>query len=328
MLLNNIKMLKKIQKFRNKIEKKAKKFLAKKNKKSRWTQVLGNLNNKKFSKKRNSLKIDITKIKFPYQNNTKYIPYLFIVIIIIFVIFIVVITGPIFRVKNIEITRLDSNTNMNIAYSALEDFRWDNIFNIREQELFNQIKNYQDNLNRINLNIVMPDTLEIEIWSFPEIYNVVIDEKNYSLLQNWSLIPKNRINEELRNLKIEKDYWDNIFLEYRKIFSQEYLEKIIRFDNLVRDNVVDLQIKEMVYYELEREFHMITQNDVILMFSLDWISTIEDQIRNLVIFDEERQDISNWDLYYVDLRIRNKIFYCLNENANQCESNIKNTYFQ
>jgi hypothetical protein len=51
-----------------------------------------------------------------------------------------------------------------------------------------------------------------------------------------------------------------------------------------------------------------------------------EQIEKIVIFNKEYLDINNETIIYIDLRIKNKVFYCLNENEVQCNLNLKSIY--
>ena len=119
-----------------------------------------------------------------------------------------------------------------------------------------------------------------------------------------------------------------MFLEYRKILNPEYLSKITEIQRLLKDNIVDLIIKDIIYYETQRELHITTENDVIIIFTLDWNINIEEQIKSLVIFNQEREQISKSSIVYIDLRIKNKIFFCPSENYNSCQRNIKSIYWE
>ena len=313
----------------NEIKEKIQKISKKNNKKKIESRLLlSKIDQVKFRKKRKSININFSKSKINFLNQKRYIPYFLISIIVLILLTIITFLWPIFNIKYIEITKMDNITNMDIAYKSVEDFRWKNIFNIKEIDVFNKLKNYQDNIRSLDMTIKLPNTIKLEIWSFKEIYNVVINEKNYSILENWTLIPKNNFNEELKLINLKKDFKDNMFLEYRKILNPEYLSKITEIERLLKDNIVDIIIKDIVYYETQRELHITTENDVIIIFTLDWNINIEEQIKSLVIFNQEREQISKSSIVYIDLRVKNKIFFCPDENYNTCERNIKSIYSQ
>ncbi|MDR2640403.1 MAG: hypothetical protein LBC61_03650 [Candidatus Peribacteria bacterium] len=68
--------------------------------------------------------------------------------------------------KYIEITKKDDITNMDIAYKAVDFFRGKQLFDITEIEVFNRLKNYEDNIKSVSTSISLPDTLKIELGSY------------------------------------------------------------------------------------------------------------------------------------------------------------------
>ncbi|MDR2411327.1 MAG: hypothetical protein LBD88_01695 [Candidatus Peribacteria bacterium] len=58
------------------------------------------------------------------------------------------------------------------------------MFKIDEFDVFYKLKNYQDNIQSVNVTLSLPDTIKVEIGSYKEVFNVVINEKNYILLEN------------------------------------------------------------------------------------------------------------------------------------------------
>jgi cell division septal protein FtsQ len=58
------------------------------------------------------------------------------------------------------------------------------LFKIDEFDVFYKLKNYQDNIQSVNVTLSLPDTIKVEIGSYKEVFNVVINEKNYILLEN------------------------------------------------------------------------------------------------------------------------------------------------
>jgi len=68
------------------------------------------------------------------------------------------------------------------------------------------------------------------------------------------------------------------------------------------------------------------ENDTILIFSLDNDIEYMSQIEKLVIFNKDYASIIDNNIYYMDLRIKNKIFYCDKKMSYQCNENIKSIY--
>ena len=287
---------------------------------------------KKTFKKRNvlSVKINLTKpLKFFKKN---YIPYYLIFWLFLIVWIAFVILWPIFRVETINIIKKDWITNINIAYKAVEDFRWTSIFNIDKQKVLDRLKDYQENIKDISLNIDFPKTISITIESYKEKFNVTINKKSYTLLENGSLIPTINPSNELKNLEIIKNIEKTKILDYKAIFDMEYIKKIEEIEKKVKENISWIDIKSIKYYEKEREFHIIVNNFTRLIFSLDNNISVDEQIKSLAVMDREKSQISNNDKVYVDLRINWKVLFCSivgdknKQKENQCNENIKYIY--
>jgi cell division septal protein FtsQ len=58
------------------------------------------------------------------------------------------------------------------------------LFKIDEFDVFYRLKNYQDNIQSVDVTLSLPDTIKVEIGSYKEVFNITINEKNYILLEN------------------------------------------------------------------------------------------------------------------------------------------------
>jgi hypothetical protein len=94
--------------------------------------------------------------------------------------------------------------------------------------------------------------------------------------------------------------------------------------NNLKENIIDINIDEIIYYITEREVHIKTDKNTLLIFNID--SDIKEQIEKVSIFNKEKLNINKNPLVYVDLRILNKVFYCTTENEYQCIKNLKSIY--
>lgn len=316
--INLDKNIKKITDFFNKNKKQ----------KTRSRLILNKIEKDYFPKKRKIINIKVVKLNFLKFFKKTYIPYFLIVSLIWLVFWIFILLWPIFKVKTIEVIKLDNVTSMEISYRSLDIFRWESIFNISERDIFNRLKDHQDNIRSVKLKIKLPDTINIEIWSFRELFNVYLNDRTFILVENGTLIPTTQASQNLRDLNIIKNLDRNAFLEYNRIFEPKYIIQINEIIKLIEENIIDLNLEKFTYYEVEKEIHIETDNETLLIFSLDWFLPIEEQVKNLVIFNKEREQINKNTLRYIDLRIRNRIFYCLNRTLNVCNENIRSIYSQ
>ncbi len=277
----------------------------------------------KFIKKRKSLHIKnnlLEKFKI-FWNNTTY--YYILIIIILIIVVLYIIFWPIFRIKNIEIIKQDNITSMAIAYNATDKYRWESIFNIDKKDILTRLADYQQNIEDIKTDINLPNTLKILISSYKWLYNTTINWKTFIITKNWTLIPEN-YSKELKILIIKNKFNNNTFLDYKKVFDTEYINKISNISNSLEDNFINIKIDNLTYFVIERELHIETNNKITLMFDLNW--DFKKQIEKLAIFNKDYLNISKNPIVYIDLRIKNKVFYCTTENEYQCIINIKKIY--
>lgn len=310
---------------------KIKKFLNKYKKSKRPTQkksrlILSKIEQTTFIKKRKQIKFNysyLNKINHFLNKYSNKWYYLYIILFIIISLVLYISYWPTFKIKYIEIIKQDNITNMNIAYKATDKYRWSNIFSIEKKDILKRLKDYQQNIKNINTSIKLPNTLKININSYKTIFNTTINWKTYLITENWTLIPST-YSKDLKELKIIYNFDKNKFLDYKKVLNSDFLKKITFIVNQTKENIIDINIKELKYYIIERELHIKTDKNTILIYNLS--SQIKEQIKKLSIFNKEKININKSNIIYIDLRIKNKVFYCTNEKEYQCIQNLKSIY--
>lgn len=310
---------------------KIKKFLNKYKKSKRPTQkksrlILSKIEQTTFIKKRKQIKFNysyLNKINHFLNKYSNKWYYLYIILFIIISLVLYISYWPTFKIKYIEIIKQDNITNMNIAYKATDKYRWTNIFSIEKKDILKRLKDYQQNIKNINTSIKLPNTLKININSYKTIFNTTINWKTYLITENWTLIPST-YSKDLKELKIIYNFDKNKFLDYKKVLNSDFLKKITFIVNQTKENIIDINIKELKYYIIERELHIKTDKNTILIYNLS--SQIKEQIKKLSIFNKEKININKSNIIYIDLRIKNKVFYCTNEKEYQCIQNLKSIY--
>lgn len=296
-----------------------------KKKKRRNKLLLNKIEQTFFIKKRQKItfsKVNFRKLFFIWKNTTytyTSIAFLFFVLIFIFLFW------TSFNIKYIEIIKQDSITNMSIAYKSTDKYRLHSVFNLKEKEILKRLQDYQQNIKNINIKIKLPNTLKIQISSYPWIFNTLINNKHFIITQNWTLVPSN-YSEELKELILIKDFDPNIFIDYKKILDQNFLKQITLIITSLKENIIDLKISEIKYYITERELHIKNDKNVVLIFDIN--SNTKEQIEKIAIFNKEQININKYWLIYIDLRIKNKVFYCTTENEYQCYKNLKSIYLK
>ncbi len=293
-------------------------------KKIKLHKKLTKLKNKKQTKKR---KRNIYQIELKIKNRHINIKQLIIFIIIIFIIStIFIFNSSFFKIKTIEILRQDPRTNINIWYMAIWNLKWKNIFNINKNILIKKLKNYQNNLNYIDISKKLPTKIIIKLWSYKAIYNTNINNKNYLILVNWTLIPTNKIDDKLLKINILNKKLPS-FIEYKQILDKTYLDKIQYIQNKLNKNLLTNKIIQIDYFPISREVHFIFKNKIRIIFDINQnYKWIDSQIKKLLIFKKEKKLLNENNLIYIDLRIKYKIFYCSKKEKYNCYKNLKNIY--
>lgn len=128
----------------------------------------------------------------------------------------------------------------------------------------------------------------------------------------------NRIILKISNS--EKDIYR--LLNYKKFIEIKKLEKIYNLIKTFEKNLLELEINEILFYQKEREIHIITKNETIFIFSLE--ENISKQLKKILVYSKWKNN--SLRQIYIDLRIQNKIFICPYKSEYQCKINLKRIY--
>lgn len=327
-LIKKIKLTKyKIQKyfknkkFRQEVKKeKSKKYLFKGN--TSETKIpLFNIykNQKKFSNYINQV-----------ANNVKIYKYLYFLLgwILILLVSYVVIVSPYFRISpsKLIIERLDTITDVNIAYKSIEKVYWQSIFLIDKNEIEKSLLSYQKNISHISISRLYPNWLKIIIDSYkPQFYTEFVwTDKKYILTSNWVLIYEKNIDKVLYNLEIVDntllEWW---FFDYKEWTWNNQMQKIIYTRDLFKEVFTGKNIAKFVYFKLENELHINLETWTKIIIELN--SNIDKQLAMLKYYNDNKKDIlSSWDIVYVDVRIIWKVYSCTEKV--KCFQNLSRIY--
>ena len=210
------------------------------------------------------------------------------------------------------------------------------MFEIQDSTIEEKLKNYQNNIGYVDVDLNFPNTLEIYIASYPVYFQTQIEKipgdadsvKNYYVTQNGTLIPGSK-SSEFPSIELKNGLETNALPDYKKFFLQEDIEAMYHAIDFFEKNIVGTTIETIYYYQIEKEVHFILENGNRLIYTLskkdeEW--TIKNQITKTAIFHAEQKKITDDDIIYIDMRISNKIFYCTTETKNTCNANIKKIY--
>lgn len=281
--------------------------------------------NTNYSSKRNRFKFFKNKLEFENTfteiTNIHTYYYMFWTFLFLGVLYVLFFSHY-FSIKNIDIIRQDDRVNIDLSYKSIDYVRYKPILNQDKNIIKEKLLAHQPNIKEIYIRKILPDNLKIQISSYPGILSFEKDERNYIITENGVSVPGKHSDEYIKiNLKLKDNLW---VIDYKKIFQEEYVNKIADIVKLIVQNNSFIEIKEVNYYKKESEVHIIDNNGTVIIFDLN--KEIPIQIQKLNIFLKEyRNKIKLW-IIYIDLRINEKIFYCSTENEFQCKVNLKNIY--
>lgn len=268
------------------------------------------------------------KLKFNYKIGRKAILFFIWLILLLSILSILYIFNwEYFSIKKIRISIIDWITDENISYKSLNSIRNKSIFLEWTDTINKKLLDYQENIKKIIVNRILPDTLEIDIVSYPIVMDIIYAERQYSMTSNWVVVPmkessiiekKDRIILEIAKSKEDKY---NI-LSYKKFFKPELVEKIFILVNSFIYNILDIKIENIYLFKKEKELHIHTNNKTIFIFSLE--EDVSKQLKNLLVYNKWKK--SSLRQIYIDLRVKNKIFVCPYKSEYQCRRNLNRIY--
>ncbi|EKE29743.1 MAG: hypothetical protein ACD_2C00107G0003 [uncultured bacterium (gcode 4)] len=246
-------------------------------------------------------------------NSYKY-AYFWVWIFLISMSLYIVMISPYFRISpsKLIIERLDTITDVNIAYKAIEKIYWESIFLIDKEDIRNSLMTYQKNIKKVNVTRLYPNWLKIIIESYkPQFFTQFawIDKK-YIVTSNWVLIYEKNVDKMLYNLEIvDMNLIEAWFFDYKEWVNENAMKKIIYARDLFKDVFTNKNIAKLVYFKLENEIHIFLESGTKIIIEL-W-NNIDKQVAMLKYYNDNNKDVIwSGDVTYIDVRILWKIYVC------------------
>ncbi len=274
----------------------------------------------KFSRQNSNLQLSFNfKKKFFFVD--KKIIFLFLLVLL--VAFSFVLKWNYFRITKIDFIKNDPFIDTILLSKNLKYLYWKLIFKVDKEQIKNKLLKIEENIENLKIEI-KHNYITIFVSSYKPIFQINLDKKDYLLTENWVIIPFVKLkNINYSKLDIKNFNVDNYFL-YKKIFDKNKLNQINYILKSLKENIVNLKIKSIVYYVREREVHIVINNDTILIFDLNW--DLKQKLKQLFVFNREKIDITKPGIFYLDNRILWKIYYCPAEEKNVCARNLNLIY--
>lgn len=264
--------------------------------------------------------MDLSKFKFIYS---------WIGIFLILMFFYIVSISPYFRISasKLIIERLDTITDINMAYKSIEKVYTESIFTVNRKEVEDSLRSYQKNIKDVTISRLYPNWLKIIIKSYsPEFFTQFPsqNDKKYIITSNWILIYEKNIDKQLYNIDIIDNSLTEAWLfDYKEWIDSETMKKIIYTRDLFKEIFAWKNIAKLTYFKLENELHISLETWTKVIIELN--DEISKQLAMLKYYNDNNNDtISTWELFYVDIRIIWKIYACKEKIA--CMNNLNRIY--
>ena len=241
----------------------------------------------------------------------------------------IIFISPYFRISpsKVIIERLDTITDINIAYKSVENVYSSSIFLIDKDDIKRSLIWLQKNLKNVEIERLFPNWLKIILESYsPQFYTKFSGiDKWYIVTSNWVLIYEKNINKKLYNLEInDANLIESWFFDYKEWINENVMKKIILLRDTFKNTFTNKNISKLVYFKLENELHISLDSWTNLIFELN--NDIYKQMALLKFYNDTNKDILNsWEVFYADIRIPGKVFSCKDKVI--CRKNLVRIYW-
>jgi hypothetical protein len=169
--------------------------------------------------------------------------------------------SPYFRISpsKVIIERLDSITDINIAYRSIEDVYGASIFSIETNTIIEKLTNLQKNIKHAEISRLFPNGLKIIIQSYkPEFFvRFPTSEKSYILTENGILVYQKTNESNLYSLDlVDPNFTEMSFIDYKEGVSVEFMAFILRARDFFKSTFANMNISKFTYFKSEREIHV------------------------------------------------------------------------
>ncbi|OIP54672.1 hypothetical protein AUK10_00460 [Candidatus Gracilibacteria bacterium CG2_30_37_12] len=270
-----------------------------------------------------------TLVNILEQNKGRFhLSFLFIGIFLIVASIYILFFSPYFRVSpsKVIIERLDSITDINIAYKSIEDVYNVSLFSIDTNTVFKKLTNLQKNIKHIEVSKLFPNGLKIVIESYKPQFFVRFpnSEKSYIITSNGILVYQkaNDVNLSLLDL-VDASFTEMSFIDYKAGIREEFMPFLLKARDFFKTTFPTINTSKFTYFKSEREIHIALESGLIVL--LRTADDIESQILSLKIYNDKNNDfINSGDVQYIDMRIPGKIFTCKDKIL--CKANLRRVY--
>lgn len=204
--------------------------------------------------------------------------------------------SPYFRISpsKVIIERLDSITDINIAYKSIEDVYGTSILGVETSKVLEELTALQKNIKHVKISKLFPNGLKIIIESYkPEFFvRFSGSEKSYIITSNGILIYQKVNNTNLYFLDlVDPSFTEMSFIDYKEGVGEEFMPSILRARDTFKVTFPTVNIAKFAYFKAEREVHIALESGLIVL--LRTAPDIDNQILSLKIYNDKNKDFIN-----------------------------------
>lgn len=212
--------------------------------------------------------------------------------------------SPYFNLQKISILRDNPNIDVEKIETALVDFYDQNLLFISKEEIKKTLFTNFLEFREIEIIEKWPSELKIKIKISEPFFNLFnVETANFSVISEDGVILAEKPQEDLTVLKIQE--YEKILSSGQRFVEREVLQKI-KIANDLMQNQIKIPIKDILFFPVAREIHLISQKET--AFWVDLQISIDSQIKKLELATNEIGLFSK-KIDHVDLRIPNQIFW-------------------
>lgn len=204
--------------------------------------------------------------------------------------------SPYFRISpsKVIIERLDSITDINIAYKSIEDVYGTSILGVETSKVLEELTALQKNIKHVKITKLFPNGLKIIIESYkPEFFvRFSSSEKSYIITSNGILIYQKVNNTNLYFLDlVDPSFTEMSFIDYKEGVGEEFMPSILRARDIFKTTFPTVNIAKFAYFKAEREVHIALESGLIVL--LRTAPDTDNQILSLKIYNDKNKDFIN-----------------------------------
>lgn len=204
--------------------------------------------------------------------------------------------SPYFRISPsmVIIERIDSISNINIAYRSIDDIYSSSIFSIDTDSIRDKLIALQKNIKDVTISRLFPNGLKIIIESYKPQFFVRFPylDKTYVLTSNGILISQKANDANLSTLDlVDASFSEMSFIDYKEGVSSQYMPFILRSRDFFKTVFPSVNISKFTYFKAEREIHIALESGLIILMRV--ANDVDNQIASLKIYNENNKDIIN-----------------------------------